>query len=408
MHWNYWSSISTSVMPEDTPYLPALQMADYNYDLPESRIALYPVHPKDTSRLFVYRDRTPSHHVFNQLPELLNSGDLLVLNNTKVIPARLIFTTPGGSRIEILLLKSLSTDLSVWEVMVGNRRKFKETDLLKGPEVFDGQRSAHLQVSWINRDKNEVMLEGVGNLSIHELIDLQGKMPLPPYIKREAVEDDRKDYQTVFARSEGAVAAPTASLHFTENVLDSLKKNGIQQQYLTLHVGMGTFKPVTAVKSNEHAMHAERFQIDKDLLTAIGNSSGRIIAGGTTATRVLESLYYIGASKLLGDATPQNVVSNAGFDPRFQEISFAEAWKSLHDLVDLHGGILSGETSIYIMPGFKFKIIDGLITNFHQPGSTLLLLVAALIGEGWKEIYSEALAKDYRFLSYGDGSLLLP
>lgn len=393
---------------EDQKYLPGLRMSDFTYVLPQELVPFFPVHPRHASRLLHYQNGKIEHRKFIDLPEILNSGDILLLNDTRVIPARLNFNLDTGSKVEILLLRPGNTDLSVWEVLAGNRRKFRDGDVLSGPEFQEGSRRGHLEVRWHNRAADMVDLIAAGDFSIHELIELQGKMPLPPYIKRQAQDSDKTDYQTVFAKNEGAVAAPTASLHFTNEVLGQLKSNGILTRNLTLHVGMGTFKPVKSETADQHEMHAEQFVISDNLLKSIEERKGRLIPVGTTSMRVLESLYYIGALSALGKEEPEKVPANAGFHPELNSVSWEDSWRALKNRVAKNGGTLSGETSIFIMPGFKMRLTDGLITNFHQPGSTLLLLVSALVGESWTDIYRSALDARYRFLSYGDSSILFP
>jgi S-adenosylmethionine:tRNA ribosyltransferase-isomerase len=279
--------------------------------------------------------------------------------------------------------------------------------VLSSPEYQAEAGKGSLEVRWINRDNNTVQLQSSGNMGVKELIELHGKIPLPPYIKRQPEITDRERYQTVFGKNDGAVAAPTASLHFTDQLVKAIQDNGVQLAYLTLHVGLGTFKPVTAEYSNEHDMHGESFVITEKFLTSvISHLNGRITAAGTTALRLLESLYYIGGAILLNRDEPLRVHSDAGFDPELNAVDLHDALAALNEAIKENGGELRGETSIFIVPGFKFKVANALITNFHQPGSTLLMLVAAFVGETWKGLYRWALDSDYRFLSYGDGSLL--
>lgn len=389
--------------------IPRLRISEYTYELPEGNIASVPAEPRDASRLLCFNKGVIEHRRFAELSDIIGSDTFLVFNDTRVIPARLIFHTDSGAAIEIFLLKPLDPEWMYWEVLVGNRRKFREDIILIGGVQQSAKGTGHLEVSWSDRDSNKVQLQAVGDLDVRELIGLQGNIPLPPYIKRAPREEDKLRYQTVFARNAGAVAAPTASLHFTDEVLKSLNDAGVTSAYLTLHVGLGTFKPVTSEFSDEHDMHSESFVITSPFMELlIANRHKRIIPAGTTSLRLLESLYYIGAAKILGRANPEYVSSESGYDPELNGIKLEDALAAVKDMVNENGGQLAGETAIYIMPGFKFRLAGGLITNFHQPGSTLLMLVAAFVGPGWKEIYRSALAEGYRFLSYGDASLLIP
>lgn len=385
------------------PKVPSHLLKDFVYDLPEGRIATHPAEPRDSSKLLYYHGEI-AHREFSELPLLLPERSLLIYNETRVIPARLLFAH-AQKRIEVFLLKPLQADWSVWEVMVGNRRKFKEGDELKLERELGG-KVLGLKVRWAEREKDQLYLEGIG-ASVAEAIEELGRVPLPPYIKRDAEERDRADYQTVFARMRGAVAAPTASLHFTERVLDAIKAKGHMMQALTLHVGAGTFKPVDVADVSAHEMHSERYEISTALLDALGGERP-VVALGTTSMRVLESLYYIGAKILAGEENPERIYKEDGYDARYAGYAVAEAMQALRKYVTEKGGVLQGETSIFIVPGFEFRVVRGLVTNFHQPGSTLLLLVAAFVGEDWKEIYRQGIAGGYRFLSYGDANLLWP
>lgn len=389
-------------------FLPKLKVSDFSYELPDSRIALRPVEPRDSSKLLVFEKNRVEHDVFSRLPEILSPDSLLIFNDTKVIPARLHFKSRNLKNIEVFLLTPKNADWTEWEVMIGNRRAFSENEELESELVSKSGKKGKLRVTWNRRSENLVTLTAEGEIPVHDLIELLGEVPLPPYIKRSPEEADKKRYQTIFAREEGAVAAPTASLHFTQELFRVFKEKRIPHYYLTLHVGLGTFKPVTTDFSNEHPMHAERFAISEELITAlIDGYFKQITAVGTTAMRVIESLYYIGAASLLGRPDPHIVKSDVGYDPAFIGISLIDALHATRDLVISSGGNLAGETSIYIMPGFGFKLCRGLITNFHQPGSTLLMLVSAFIGDRWKELYREGLEKGYRFLSYGDAMYLV-
>ncbi len=389
-------------------HIPPFSFQNLQYNLPDHRIASFPLAERDHSKLLYYKGGVMQDYHFYDIINLIPAGSLLVGNNTKVIPARLVFPKDGGAAIELFLLTPLSPDWSIWEVMAGNRRKFKEGQQLS--LISEHNPDIELTATWQDRERNIVKLGVTAPYSIPEALEIFGKVPLPPYIKREMTREDRDRYQTVFAEVAGAVAAPTASLHFTERVLNNLDAAGITRSYLTLHVGAGTFKPVKTELASEHEMHREQFFITSGLLEKISShlkTESLIIASGTTSMRVLESLYYIGAGLILGLSNPAEIPADAGFDPRYKEIELMEAIHELQRYVDKIGGSLGGNTSIFILPGFDFKICGGLVTNFHQPGSTLMALVSAFAGEDWRKIYNHALDSEYRFLSYGDSSLLV-
>lgn len=383
--------------------LPSLKMSDYTYDLPEQRIAMFPAEPRDSSRLLIFQNQTIRDAVFTDLPDALPEGSLLIFNDSKVIPARLI-CRKDQARIEVFLLKPLKSDWTEWHCLVGNRRKFKDGDTLE-LGIPDGNNT-QLRISWLNREENAIRLEASAGNTIPELLEKLGKVPLPPYIHRDVNAEDKHWYQTVFAANPGAVAAPTASLHFTDELLQRLRDRGFGMTKLTLHVGAGTFKPVTAETSDQHDIHTERFEVTSEVIQSLLDSTGPVVASGTTALRALESLYYLGTGILVGKADPEYIEPRVGYNPDRNKWPLEQALQAAKSYVDSKGGFLAGESAIYIMPGYKFKTVSALITNFHQPGSTLLLLVSAFIGDNWKGIYAHALKNDYRFLSYGDASLL--
>jgi S-adenosylmethionine:tRNA ribosyltransferase-isomerase len=428
----------------DLPKVPALKVADFDYDLPTSRIAFEAVEPRDSSKLLVYgseggvdlgdghREKVdvvdeigPKKGVldlrFSGLLDVLDDGDFLVANDTKVIPARLLGKVVGGGQaVEVFLLNPLNPEWSLWEAMVGNRRKFKEgaclavgdVDLEKG--ALGDEMGGLLKIEWHDREKNQVRLilpEGFDGFV--DAIEHFGKVPLPPYIERELNVDDKDRYQAIFAQNAGAVAAPTASLHFTDRLKEALLLKGVGFGYLTLHVGAGTFKPMTSELASDHEMHSERFEITVGMLDALivaMESGKRVVSIGTTVMRVLESIYYIGCRMKLG-IWEGRVNSTDGYDENLtffdgERIELAEAMRVLRKEVSDLGGVLRGETQIFIVEGFEFRVVDGLITNFHQPKSTLLMLVSAFCGGRWRDIYKHAMGNGYRFLSYGDGSLL--
>lgn len=391
-----------------------ISLSEYTYDLPPDRIALFPLQERDQSRLLVYRQGTITHQRFYNLPELIPAETLLVFNNTKVIPARLHFTKDTGAAIEIFLLSPLKPSPLVveamqaknsctWQCTIGNKKRWAEHTALVNHTTGISIRAV-LQDS----ENGLVYFEWNSEHSFAELVELFGSVPLPPYLKRAVDEADKERYQTVYAKHEGAVAAPTAGLHFTPAVLQKLADKGIQQDHVTLHVSAGTFQPIKVENAAEHTMHEEQVIITLKNIEML-LAAQRIIPVGTTSMRTLESMYWFGV-KLLRNP-------DAGFDIGQQDPyntpeplpSKSEALLAIREYMKRNKTVqLIGETSIYIMPGYTFRICDGLITNFHQPGSTLILLVAALVGNNWRNIYQQALVHDYRFLSYGDSSLLLP
>ena len=380
--------------------IPRISIHDYDYDLPDDRIAKYPITPKHDSKLLVFDAGKIQHTTFLQLPEHLYKEEILLVNNTKVIPARLWFEKSEGMWIQIFLLKPISHDWSLWQVMVGNRRKFKSDDSLA-----INREEGVFSIRWEDRDNNIVRLEGEGR-SIPEWIELLGEIPLPPYLNRDTEDRDKEDYQAIFARNKGAVAAPTASLHFTPELLSGLNTKGISQIEATLHVGAGTFKPVSVDFVDEHEMHAEQFEIDLTLIDYLLNRQTGVIALGTTACRLLESIPLLGAKIILGELEEVFVAAEDGYREELKRISTREALHAVREYINSGEGVMRGETQIFMVPGFDFRLTSGMITNFHQPKSTLMLLVAAFVGEEWPLIYRAALSNDYRFLSYGDGSLL--
>ena len=397
-----------------------LAMASYTYKLPEAQIAPWPLEERDASRMLVYADKRITDARFRQLDEILDSGTMLVLNNTRVVQARLEFFKSTGARIEVFCLNPLSPEKEVqralaqsspvrWECLVGNLKKWKEGELeIRNPETgfslratLEGNREDGQQIcfNWSPADK-----------SFGEVLEMAGTTPLPPYITRKAEERDKHTYQTVFARDEGSVAAPTAGLHFTPAVFERLRKKRISTGYVTLHVGAGTFKPVTSQTIGGHAMHEEQFVVETDFLQGLADHKGPLACVGTTSMRTLESLYWLGALVKKGVEPAGETLFLPQWMPYEWEGKLPEAreavdallrWARENDLQQIRG-----ETALLITPGYHFRMTDILLTNFHQPGSTLLLLVAAFTGGDWQRIYNHALAQGYRFLSYGDGCLL--
>ena len=397
-----------------------IRIEDYDYPLPDDRIAKFPMEQRDHSKLLCLKGDQISDHHFYDLPDLLPDNSLLVFNNTKVIHARLFFRKATGSTIEVFCLEPWQMAVSeafeqrehcTWTCFIGNNKKWKSGPLSgewrteSGEFMLTAERMEAVGNAWV------VRFSWTGGLSFAEVIEHAGVIPLPPYLNRNAEESDATRYQTVYAKYDGSVAAPTAGLHFTPEVLNRLAQRGIATEYLTLHVGAGTFKPVSTDTIGEHEMHVEKVQITADQLSnLIKMNDRRLIAVGTTSVRTLESLYWFGV-KLKRD--PEIAMMHIDqWDPYLLEpatLSAAEAfelvlrWMQSHDTDHL-----DGETQLMIAPGYRYHVVDCLITNFHQPRSTLLLLVSALIGDRWHKCYRYALDHGFRFLSYGDSCLFMP
>ena len=392
-----------------------LSISDYNYPLPEERIAKYPLPERDHSKLLIYKDGEVREDHFFRVGDYIPAHSLLVYNNTRVIQARLVFHKPSGARIEIFCLEPLaphdyqlslsSTEGCTWKCMIGNAKKFRETAIDMPLQVAGGNVVLRATKGEQMGNTFAVTFSWEGGLSFAEILDAVGELPIPPYLNRPTEERDKTTYQTVYSRIKGSVAAPTAGLHFTEAVLADLRQRGIKTTELTLHVGAGTFQPVKTEDANLHTMHTEIIAVPRQAIVDILANLGHIVAVGTTSMRTLESLYFLGCMLLRGDRSlhvPQ-------FMPYEQEwtLSTAEALQALLVYLDeTHQDTLHAETQIMIKPGYRFRVVEQLITNFHQPKSTLLLLVSAFVGEDWKKIYDYALAHDFRFLSYGDSSIL--
>lgn len=407
-----------------------IKLSDYIYDLPDERIAKFPLPKRDESKLQVYQQGKITHTVFKNITDYLPKNSLLVFNNTKVIPARIHFQKSTGAIIQLFLLHpvlptpviSLAmevTDWCVWECMIGNRKRWKKGDILTqiltvegqevevNAEIVDEEKN-YVKLSWKNIDSREDLGDKTENRKFVDLIQSLGQIPLPPYLNREAETADYETYQTVYSEKKGAVAAPTAGLHFTQEVLQNLKRQYIKQEFLTLHVGAGTFQPIKVENIIEHKMHNEQVVISKQNIENLLANLGNIIPVGTTSMRTLESVYWYGV-KLISDKNSPFFIEK--LYPYQHEIlpTAEESLKAiLKKMVENNETEITGETEIFIFPSYKFKLCKGIITNYHQPESTLILLIAALIGEDWRRIYEEAMTKDYRFLSYGDSSLLLP
>lgn len=390
----------------------AISINDFTYHLPEDRIALTPLAERDQSKLLVYRQGQIVHSRFSKLSDYLPSHSILFFNNTKVIPARLFFQKDTGATIEVFLLNPVApspivsiamtaTQKSQWHCAIGNLKRWKENT----PLVVETEHFA-LDAKLIDRANAVVEFTwSPADLTFSEVLEKVGSIPLPPYIKRKAEREDSERYQTVYSKEKGAVAAPTAGLHFTEKVLESLKERNIVTEFLTLHVSAGTFQPVKTANAKEHTMHAEQIIITRKNVEQLLIADRPVVAVGTTSMRSLESLYWYGV-KLVRNHQADFIIHQQDAYT-LKPCSKEEALKAvLKKMDDSKTDQLIGESSIYIMPGYDFKLVEVLITNFHQPGSTLILLVAAFVGDDWKKIYGAALSNNYRFLSYGDSSLL--
>ena len=396
--------------------IPDIDIRDYDYNLPDSRIAKYPLPQRDASKLLLYKDGIPEDHAFRDLPTLLPSGATMVFNDTKVVPARLFFRRESGAHIEIFCLQPHEPSEYVrafdadsrcsWKCVIGNAKRWKGDCLYLDSEDPD-LRAINLRASLLDRTDRTGTVEfrWDGGVPFSRVLEMCGRIPIPPYLGRETEEIDLERYQTEYAHIRGSVAAPTAGLHFTERVLEEIRRRGISTENICLHVGAGTFLPVKSEKISGHPMHREPFVVSRDFLARLAASEGPTVAVGTTSVRTLESLYYVGA-KCIENGEPSDT---GQWDPYEREwpYSTSEALGAIVSYLDSHGlSELRTGTRIIIVPGFRFRITDALVTNFHQPQSTLLLLVSAFVGGDWRTIYSHALAGGYRFLSYGDSSLL--
>jgi len=384
----------------------SLKLNDFSYELPDSRIAKKPSQQRGTSKLLVYRQGEIQHHQFGGIVDQLPPGATLVFNDTKVIPARIILHKETGARIEIFLLEPLlpstaheevmaSEQQCVWKCLIGNARKWKLGTSLKSPALdFTATRTG----------ADEVTFDWEG-MSFAELLTEIGKVPLPPYIQREVEPADKDRYQTVYSKVDGAVAAPTAGLHFTEEIVQRLEEKGVQTEYVTLHVSAGTFQPIKTEDITEHPMHNEQVWVQRSTVESL-LSRTQTFAVGTTSMRTLESLYWFGVRLEHG----QEDFFIRKDDPyELKAIDKQVALKNVLDYMDRQQlPQLGGQTEIFLYPGYTFRMCDGLVTNYHMPNSTLILLIAAFIGEDWRKVYEEALANGYQFLSYGDSSLLIP
>lgn len=398
--------------------IPAIDLKAYEYTLPEEKIAKFPLAKRDASKLLHYKDGEISHLNFSSIPDLLPADTLLVYNDTKVIPARLIFQRQTGARIEIFLLQPISPTTVIpeimlakfpviWETMIGNSKKWKDGEILKGQIPFN-EGTITLQAKLIDRETRQVEFSWDNPaVAFVDVVEASGEVPLPPYLNRKPEKEDKLRYQTVYSEKEGAVAAPTAGLHFTPEIFEKLRAKGIKEAQVTLHVSAGTFQPIKASQVTEHPMHSEQIHINRETIELILSHLGNVVTVGTTSVRTLESLYWYGVKLLEGKGDDLKIEKLFPYENRKNLPTATESYSAILDLMNEKSlETLMGTTEIFIFPGYEYKIVKGLITNFHQPGSTLILLIATILGEDWKRVYAEALANDYRFLSYGDSSLL--
>ncbi|RHJ86741.1 S-adenosylmethionine:tRNA ribosyltransferase-isomerase [Parabacteroides sp. AM08-6] len=399
-----------------------IRIEDYDYSLPDERIAKFPLSKRDESKLLLYRDGTVGESVFKHLTDYLPKGSLMVFNNTRVIQARLLFQKETGARIEIFCLEPVEphdyalvfqqTERCSWTCLVGNLKKWKE-GLLSKDVTIDGE-TVTLKAEKKQTCGDSHLIEFTWDhpsYTFADILDAAGVLPIPPYLHRETEKSDLQTYQTVYSKIKGSVAAPTAGLHFTPEVLADLDAKGFGREELTLHVGAGTFKPVKSETIEGHEMHTEFISVRRSSIERIKNNLGKIIAVGTTSVRTLESLYYIGVTLASNpNATAGELVVGQWmpYEEENNRLTPTEALQNILNYLDKHqANKLVTATQIIIAPGYTFKIVRGIVTNFHQPKSTLLLLISAFVKGDWKNIYDYALASDFRFLSYGDSSLLL-
>ncbi len=399
-----------------------IKISDYNYPLPDERIAKYPIAQRDHSKLLVYRHGEVGEDTFYNITKYLPEGALMIFNNTKVIQARLHFRKETGALIEVFLLEPAEptdyelmfqqTECCSWLCLVGNLKKWKEGTLrrtfeVKGRQLTLSAERKHeqgtshwIELSWDNPD-----------VSFAEILEAVGELPIPPYLNRKTEEGDKTTYQTVYSKIKGSVAAPTAGLHFTNDVLQSIDAHGVEREELTLHVGAGTFKPVKSEEIEGHSMHTEYISVRRQTLQKLIAHGGAAIAVGTTSVRTLESLYYMGCKLAQNPDLSEQQLHVNQWEPyeTTPTLTAVEALQNVLDyLVRNDLGVLHSSTQIIIAPGYEYKIVKILVTNFHQPQSTLLLLVSAFVKGDWRKIYDYALSHDFRFLSYGDSSILIP
>ena len=419
-----------------------IKISDYNYDLPDERIAKFPIAQRDHSKLLVYKHGEVSDDVFHHLPTYLPQGALMIFNNTKVIQARLHFRKETGALIEVFLMEPAEpTDYELmfqttghcsWLCMIGNLKKWKEGSLKRDFEIKGNKLTLSATMrrgDALGSEAQKMVAKGGGTnywvdfdwdndkVSFAEILEAVGELPIPPYLNRKTEESDKTTYQTVYSKIKGSVAAPTAGLHFTDAVLKDLDAHGIDREEVTLHVGAGTFKPVKSLEIEGHQMHTEYIVVHRRSLEKLIKHESRVIAVGTTSVRTIESLYYMGVHLLKHPEANEEDLHVKQWDPYelsedgnlVDGITPMQAIQAIIDYLDRNGlEALHSSTQIIIAPGYQYKIVKMLVTNFHQPQSTLLLLVSAFLKGDWKKVYDYALSHDFRFLSYGDSSLLIP
>ena len=419
-----------------------IKISDYNYDLPDERIAKFPIAQRDHSKLLVYKHGEVSDDVFHHLPTYLLQGALMIFNNTKVIQARLHFRKETGALIEVFLMEPAEpTDYELmfqttghcsWLCMIGNLKKWKEGSLKRDFEIKGNKLTLSATMrrgDALGSEAQKMVAKGGGTnywvdfdwdndkVSFAEILEAVGELPIPPYLNRKTEESDKTTYQTVYSKIKGSVAAPTAGLHFTDAVLKDLDAHGIDREEVTLHVGAGTFKPVKSLEIEGHQMHTEYIVVHRRSLEKLIKHECRVIAVGTTSVRTIESLYYMGVHLLKHPEANEEDLHVKQWDPYelsedgnlVDGITPMQAIQAIIDYLDRNGlEALHSSTQIIIAPGYQYKIVKMLVTNFHQPQSTLLLLVSAFLKGDWKKVYDYALSHDFRFLSYGDSSLLIP
>lgn len=399
-----------------------LHITDYDYPLPDERIAKYPLEKRDASKLLLYDDGIISESIFSNLADYIPSESLMIFNNTRVIHARLLFRKETGAQIEVFCLSPAdpedyamnfaSKQHCSWHCMIGNAKRWKD-DILTMKIENGGNGILTLSAEKIAVTDKDTTVRFSWNddtLSFSEILEIAGKLPIPPYLNRPAETKDDETYQTVYSRIEGSVAAPTAGLHFTDDVMTSLRHKGIATAEVTLHVGAGTFRPVKSETIGEHEMHTEFISVPKETIKAIYENKHPLVVVGTTSMRTIESLYYIGAKLAINPVAMPHELFVSQWEPYENFLHDIEARQSLKNILDYldrnDADHLISATQIMIVPGFRFHYADALITNFHQPQSTLLLLISAFVDDNWRVIYDYALKSDFRFLSYGDSSLL--
>jgi S-adenosylmethionine:tRNA ribosyltransferase-isomerase len=399
-----------------------IHISEFCYSLPDERIAKFPLAERDSSKLLLYRKGEIGETVFRSLPDYIPEGSLMVFNNTKVIQARMHFRKETGALIEVFCLEPIEphdyalnfqqTEHSAWLCMIGNLKKWKEGTLKREITIGDKTLTLTATRGEVHGTSHRVDFRWDNSqVTFADILEVFGELPIPPYLNRETQESDKRTYQTVYSKIKGSVAAPTAGLHFTPAVLDALRSKGVDTEELTLHVGAGTFKPVKSEEIADHEMHTEYISVSRSTIQALIDHGAEAVAVGTTSVRTLESLYHIGVTLEDNDNPTEEEMHVEQWQPyeTQRELTPLKALQNIADYLDRNDmETLHTSTQIIIAPGYKYRIVKAIITNFHQPQSTLLLLVSALVGDDWRRIYDYAMSHDFRFLSYGDSSLLIP